>query len=99
MVVTLRVAKRDGSLTSELWSAVLKVEAARVVVDVSTDEKFPMPQKIKFPITFETFARLPVVASVPELVGMSGRSSRFVRRKVNFDAYRPGRAADGSDPA
>jgi len=76
MVVAVRAAKRDGSLTAELCGADLKVEAARVVVDASTDEKFPTPQKIKFPITFETFARLPVIASVPELVGMLGRFSR-----------------------
>jgi hypothetical protein len=68
--------RKARSPTSELEGTDLNVEAARVFVDAATDEKFPTPQKIKFPITFETFARLPVVASVPELVGMLGLFSR-----------------------
>jgi hypothetical protein len=46
-----------------------RTDAVRVDVDAATEEKFPTPQKIKFPITFETFAGLSVVAFVPELVG------------------------------
>jgi hypothetical protein len=68
--------KGRQSERQDFAAQISKSDAARVVVDASTDEKFPTPQKIKFPITFETFARLPVVASVPELVGMLGRFSR-----------------------
>jgi hypothetical protein len=56
----------------------------RVVVDAATDQKFPTPQKIKFPITFETFAGLSVVASVPELVGGLGRSAVICEKKGQF---------------
>jgi hypothetical protein len=61
-----------------------RTEAVRVGVDAATDEKFPMSQKIKFPITFETFAGLSVVASVPELVGVLGRSPRICEKKGQF---------------
>jgi hypothetical protein len=62
----------------------LNAEAARVIVDASTAEKFPMSQKIKFPLAFETFAGLSVVASVPELVGMSGCSPIICAKKGQF---------------
>ena len=56
----------------------------RVGVDAATDQKFPTPQKIKFPITFETFAGLSVVAFVPELVGGWGALLVICEKKGQF---------------
>jgi hypothetical protein len=67
MVESLRRRSRTGAL--------------RINVDASTNEKFPTSQKIKFPFTFETFGGFVVVASVPELTGVVGRSPRIRARK------------------